>query len=95
MYLPPSLLPFPQRLKGLPSQFPEHAVARSYLETILDLPWSHSTPDRLDIARARGDLEADHYGMEKVKRRILEYLAVRQLKKSLKGASIVGLRGDR
>ena len=74
-----------QRLKSLPSQFPEHAVSRNYLETILDLPWSTSTPDTLDLAESRRILDADHYAMEKVKKRVLEFLAVRQLKNSLKG----------
>ena len=58
---------------------------RNYLETLLELPWSHSTPDHLDLAQARQDLEADHYGLEKLKKRVLEYLAVRQLKNNLKG----------
>lgn len=52
---------------------------------MLDLPWSHSTDDRLDIRKAREDLDTDHYGLEKVKKRILEFLAVRQLKNTLKG----------
>ena len=79
---PPPLL---QRLKSLPSQFPEHAVSRNYLETILDLPWSVSTSDTLDLTVSRKILDADHYGMEKVKKRVVEFLAVRQLKNSLKG----------
>jgi len=74
-----------KRLQSLPSQFPEHAVSRNYLETLLDLPWSHSTDDHLDIGKAREDLDTDHYGLEKVKKRILEFLAVRQLKNTLKG----------
>ena len=52
---------------------------------LLDLPWSKRTPDTLDINKARHDLNNDHYGLEKVKKRILEYLAVLQLKNSLKG----------
>ena len=79
---PPPLL---QRLKSLPSQFPEHAVSRNYLETILDLPWSVSSSDTLDLTASRKILDADHYGMEKVKKRVVEFLAVRQLKNSLKG----------
>ena len=58
---------------------------RSYLETLLDLPWSVTTTDVLDIPKARQDLDNDHYGLEDVKKRILEYLAVRKLKDSLKG----------
>ena len=53
---------------------------------MLDLPWSKATPEaNLDITKAREDLDVDHYGLDKVKRRVLEYLAVRQLKNSLKG----------
>lgn len=77
-----------QRLKSLPSQFPEHAVSRNYLETILDLPWSNSTSDTLDLTESRKILDADHYAMEKVKKRVLEFLAVRQLKNSLKGVHL-------
>lgn len=58
---------------------------RSYLETLLSLPWSVTTEDVLDIQKAREDLDNDHYGLEDVKKRILEYLAVRKLKNSLKG----------
>ena len=58
---------------------------RSYLETLLSLPWSETTPDVLDINKAREDLDNDHYGHDEVKKRILEYLAVRKLKNSLKG----------
>ena len=60
-------------------------MSRNYLEILLDLPWSISTPDDLDISQARKVLDADHYGLEKVKKRVLEFLAVRQLKNSLKG----------
>ena len=74
-----------QRLRGLPPQFPEHAVARNYLETLLELPWKSSTEDRIDLAQARLDLDKDHYGLDKVKTRVLEFLAVRKLKNSLKG----------
>lgn len=57
------------------------------METLLDLPWSKSTVDMLDIQQARIILDSDHYGLEKVKKRIVEYLAVRKLKNtsSLKG----------
>jgi ATP-dependent Lon protease len=74
-----------KRLKQMPPQFPEHAVTRNYLELMADLPWSKSTEDRLDIAQARADLNADHYGLDKVKDRVIEYLAVRKLKNNLKG----------
>lgn len=55
---------------------------------LLDLPWSKRTSDTLDIKKARLDLNHDHYGLEKVKKRILEYLAVAQLKNSLKGINL-------
>ncbi|XP_062501149.1 lon protease homolog 2, peroxisomal-like [Corticium candelabrum] len=74
-----------KRLKQMPPQFPEHSVTRNYLELMVDLPWSTSTEDRLDVTQARLDLDVDHYGLDKVKERVIEYLAVRKLKKSLKG----------
>ena len=61
------------------------------METLLDLPWSESTVDQLDIKQARSQLDHDHYGMEEVKKRIVEFLAVRQLKNSLKGAWVAWL----
>jgi ATP-dependent Lon protease len=63
----------------------EGAVIRSYLDTCLSLPWNESTQETLDIARARKMLDEDHYGLEKVKKRIIEYLAVRQLSPDIKG----------
>lgn len=74
-----------QRLKKMMPQMPEHALTRTYLELMSELPWSKSSNQTLDIYKARSDLDADHYAMDKVKKRILEYLAVRQLKSSLKG----------
>lgn len=64
---------------------PEYALTRNYLELMSELPWSKSTRDRLDIRAARILLDNDHYAMAKLKRRVLEYLAVRQLKNNLKG----------
>nr|KAG5707875.1 hypothetical protein BaRGS_031606 [Batillaria attramentaria] len=58
---------------------------KNYLELMLDLPWTKSSKDTLDITQARKDLDADHYGLEKLKKRVLEYLAVRQIKAQLKG----------
>ena len=58
---------------------------RTYLEWLVNLPWAVSTEDNLDIPHARGVLDEDHYDLEKIKDRILEYLAVRQLKKDTKG----------
>ena len=68
------------RLEKLPPAAAEHGVIRSYLEWLVELPWSKWTEDNLDIAHAREVLDADHYDLEKVKDRILEYLAVRKLK---------------
>ncbi len=60
-------------------------MVRTYLEWLVNLPWSKSTEDNLDIPHARGVLDEDHYDLEKIKDRILEYLAVRKLKKDPKG----------
>jgi ATP-dependent Lon protease len=69
-----------QRLIAIPSISPEYQVARTYLEWLADLPWRLSTKDSLDIARAEEILDEDHYGLLKVKQRILDFLAVHQLK---------------
>jgi ATP-dependent Lon protease len=68
------------RLEKLPPAAAEHGVIRTYLEWLVELPWSKTTEDDLDIPHAREVLDADHYDLEKVKDRILEYLAVRKLK---------------
>jgi ATP-dependent Lon protease len=68
------------RLEKLPPAAAEHGVIRTYLEWLTELPWAVETEDNLDIAHAREVLDADHYDLEKVKDRILEYLAVRKLK---------------
>ncbi len=67
------------RLEKLPPAAAEHGVIRTYLEWLVELPWSVETEDNLDIKHARKVLDADHYDLEKVKDRILEYLAVRKL----------------
>src|SRR5215207_1031224 len=67
------------RLERLPAAAAEYGVIRSYLEWLVELPWSERTSDNLDIAHAHEVLDADHYDLEKVKDRILEYLAVRSL----------------
>jgi ATP-dependent Lon protease len=67
------------RLEKLPPAAAEHGVIRTYLEWLVELPWSQQTADNLDIKHARKVLDADHYDLEKVKDRILEYLAVRKL----------------
>uniref|UniRef100_A0A8C1J0H4 Lon protease homolog 2, peroxisomal n=1 Tax=Cyprinus carpio TaxID=7962 RepID=A0A8C1J0H4_CYPCA len=74
-----------KRLKKMPESMPEYALTRNYLEMMVELPWSKSSKDCLDIRAARVLLDNDHYAMEKLKRRVLEYLAVRQLKSTLKG----------
>lgn len=74
-----------KRLKKMPQSMPEYALTRNYLDLMVELPWSKSSKDSLDIGAARTLLDNDHYAMDKLKRRVLEYLAVRQLKASLKG----------
>lgn len=64
---------------------PEYSVARNYLDWLLELPWMERTEDNLDLDKARAILDRDHFGLEQVKKRIVEYLAVRKLKKDLKG----------
>jgi ATP-dependent Lon protease len=73
------------RLKSIPTASSEYTVARTYLDWIADLPWSKRTEDNLDIQNARQILDADHYGLDKIKKRILEYLAVRKLKNDMRG----------
>jgi ATP-dependent Lon protease len=68
-----------KRLERMPEAAAEAGMIRAYLEWLIELPWSKETPERIDIPEARRVLEEDHYGLEKVKRRILEYLAVRKL----------------
>jgi len=69
-----------QRLQTIPPMSPEYQVARTYLEWLADLPWAVSTVDQLDIDRAEEVLNEDHYGLTKVKQRILDFLAVIKLK---------------
>ncbi|NIM94337.1 MAG: endopeptidase La [Anaerolineales bacterium] len=68
------------RLEKLPTAAAEYGVIRTYLDWLVSLPWSNLTPDNLDLAHAREVLDEDHYGLEDVKERILEYLAVRKLR---------------
>ncbi|HBA55334.1 MAG TPA: endopeptidase La, partial [Syntrophorhabdus aromaticivorans] len=63
----------------------EYTVSRTYLDWLTDLPWSRATEDNLNIADANRILDEDHYDLTKVKKRILEYLAVRKLKADMKG----------
>ncbi len=74
-----------ERLKGMPAASAEYTVTRTYLEWLVELPWSKRTTDRLDLAEARAMLDADHYDLQKIKKRILEYLAVRKLAPNKKG----------
>lgn len=74
-----------RRLDRTPANSPEGMVLRNYLDTLLELPWSSRTEDQLSVAAAKKTLNAQHFGLETVKTRILDYLAVRQLKGSAKG----------
>lgn len=67
---------------------PDLSVSRTYLDNVFSLPWNNETRDKLDLQKAKDILDDEHYGLEKVKERILEYLAIRQLSKSLKGPII-------
>ncbi len=73
------------RMASIPSHSPERSVIRTYLEWILDLPWTTTTEDNLDLAHALSILDEDHYDLRRVKDRILEYLAVRHLVPEPKG----------
>ena len=74
-----------ERLKIIPPESAEHSMVRTYLEWLIHLPWAIMTDDNLDIPHARQVLDEDHYDLEKIKDRILEYLAVRKLKQDSKG----------
>ena len=76
------------RLKKMPDFSAEASVIRSYVETVLELPWDKSTKDEIDIQKAEKILDEDHYGLEEVKARILEFLAVKKLNNTLKGSII-------
>ncbi|MCF6186182.1 MAG: endopeptidase La [Desulfobulbaceae bacterium] len=73
------------RLERISPSSPEYSVSRNYIDWILDLPWLESTTDTLDLDQAEKDLDADHYGLKKIKKRILEFLAVRKLKEDMHG----------
>jgi ATP-dependent Lon protease len=68
-----------RRLEGMPEASTEHSMVRTYVDWLVALPWSKGDVENIDIAKARAILDADHYGLDKIKRRILEYLAVRKL----------------
>jgi len=73
------------RLEKLPSASAEHGVIRTYLDWLVSLPWGGTTPDNLDLAHARAVLDEDHYDLEKVKDRIIEFLAVAKLRNQVSG----------
>ncbi len=73
------------RLARISPSSPEYTVSRTYLDWLLDLPWTKTTPDNLDIDRAQQTLDQDHYGLKEIKKRIIEFLAVRKLKKDMHG----------
>ncbi|HCD51167.1 MAG TPA: endopeptidase La, partial [Balneolaceae bacterium] len=73
-----------QRLEMTPNASPNYGIIHSYVEWILDLPWDEYSEDKLDLEFARTVLDEDHYGLEKVKKRIIEYLAVLKLKEDMK-----------
>ncbi|QDG54678.1 endopeptidase La [Persicimonas caeni] len=73
------------RLRMMQPASSEYGVTRTYVETLLDIPWMDQTQDKLNIKNAREILDEDHYDLDKVKKRIVEYLAVRQLKQDMKG----------
>jgi len=73
------------KLQMIPETSPEYTVTRNYIEWLVSLPWSNSSKDQLDIKQAKKTLDKYHYGLDKVKTRILEYLAVRKLNKNYEG----------
>ncbi|HRX15190.1 MAG TPA: endopeptidase La [Spirochaetota bacterium] len=77
-----------RRLEKMPPLSAESAVVRNYIEWLKDLPWTKSTEDNSDISKAKEILDGDHYGLEEVKERILEFIAVRHLSKSIRGPII-------
>jgi len=78
-----------KRLEKIPAASPEYTVSRTYLDWLTDLPWKDSSDDTMDVQRAKEILDEDHYGLDKVKTRILEYLAVRKLKREREGETSI------
>ncbi|MGX1024865.1 endopeptidase La [Psychroflexus sp. MBR-150] len=72
------------KLRRMNPQVPEHSIQRNYLELLLDLPWDNFSQDKFDLKKAQSVLDRDHYGLEDVKRRIIEYLAVLKLRNDMK-----------
>ncbi|MFN8058211.1 MAG: endopeptidase La [Vicinamibacterales bacterium] len=77
------------RLERMPQASPEHQMIRTYLDWVLEVPWTATTEDRLDPVEARRVLDEDHYDLDKVKERIVEYIAVRKLKGDMKGPILI------
>ena len=77
------------RLQKIPPASPEYTVSRTYLDWLVDLPWATFTEDNVDVEAAKNILDEDHYGLEKVKDRVVEYLAVRKLKEQVEKDSAV------
>ena len=77
-----------RRLERTPEQAAEYSMLRTYLEIFVELPWNHSTSDILDLKRAERVLDEDHYGLEEIKKRILEFLAVRKLNPKGQGPAL-------
>jgi ATP-dependent Lon protease len=73
------------RISKMPPSSSEYTVSRTYVDWLIEMPWGIRTKDQLEIARAEKILDEDHYGLEKIKKRILEYLAVQRIRKSKKG----------
>lgn len=73
------------RMRSMQGQSAEYNVTRNYVEWLVDLPWSRTTPDLFDVARVRQCLDEDHHGLEQVKKRIIEYSAIRQLRRDKRG----------
>src|SRR6185295_8697240 len=82
------------RLEGLPSASAEHGMLRNFLEWLAELPWNRTTETGIDVAKARSVLDEDHHGLEKVKERILEHLAVRKLRRE-RGLDVGAGDGER
>ena len=78
-----------KRLESMGPGSPEAHVIRTYLELLCVMPWNKSTPDEIDLDKARAVLEADHYGLDKIKKRIVQHLAVMKLKKEKKGSILL------
>ena len=77
------------RLLKMPSGSAEGSVIRTHLDWILDLPWNKKTEEIIDLNRSQEILDEDHYGLEKVKERVIEYIAIRKLKMTLKGLFVL------